>query len=62
MTSTNDEECRRGGRREQEVTELAQERRLRALTARALARLPAPEPRPSVEEVEAVFRAVIASY
>ena len=62
MTSTNDEECWRGGQREQDVPESAQERRLRELTARALARLPALDPRPSVEEVEAVFRAVIASY
>lgn len=62
MTSTNDDECRRGGLREREVTESAQGRRLRELTAHALSRLPAPEPRPSAEEVEAVFRAVIASY
>ena len=62
MTSANDEECRRGGRREREDVVLAQERRLRELTELALSRLPAPEPQPSDEEVESVFRAVMVSY
>ena len=62
MTSTNDEDCWRGSRREREDDVSAQERRLREMTARALARLPAPEPRPSDEEVESVFRALVASY
>ena len=42
--------------------EWAREQPLRELIRRALAQVPQPEPQPSDEEVEAVFRAVVASY
>ena len=54
-----DEDCRRGGPRE---AELERGRLRRDLIERALARFPPPEPHPSEEEVESVFRSVTASY
>jgi hypothetical protein len=57
-----DEECRRGGPREPDESELERGRLRRELIERALARFPPPEPRPSKEEVESVFRSVTASY
>ena len=57
-----DEECRRGGPREPDESELERGRLRRELIERALARFPPPEPRPSKEEVEFVFRSVTASY
>ena len=38
------------------------ERLRRELMERALAKMPKPEPQPSNEEVESVFRAVVASH
>ena len=57
-----DEECRRGGPREPDESELERGRFRRELIERALARFPRPEPHPSEEEVESVFRSVTASY
>ena len=57
-----DEECRRGGPREPDEAELERGRLRRKLIENALARFPRPEPRPSKEEVESVFRSVTASY
>jgi hypothetical protein len=57
-----DEECRRGGPREPDESELERGRLRRELIERALARFPRPEPHPSKEEVESVFRSVTASY
>ena len=57
-----DAECRRGGPREPDESELERGRLRRDLIERALARFPKPEPRPSEEEVESVFRSVTASY
>ena len=57
-----DEECRRGGPREPDEAELERGRLRRQLIERALAQFPPPEPHPSKEEVEAVFRSVTASY
>jgi hypothetical protein len=57
-----DEECRRGGPRVPDESELERGRLRRDLIERALARFPTPEPHPSKEEVESVFRSVTASY
>jgi hypothetical protein len=57
-----DEECRRGGPREPDESELERARPRRELIERALARFPPREPQPSKEEVESVFRSVMASY
>ena len=57
-----DEECRRGGPRAPGEAELERGRLRRVLIERALARFPMPEPHPSKEEVESVFRSVTASY
>ena len=57
-----DEECRRDGPREPNESELERGRLRRGLIERALARFPRPEPHPSEEEVESVFRSVTASY
>jgi hypothetical protein len=57
-----DEECRRGGPRGPDESELERGRLRRDLIERALARFPTPEPHPSKEEVESVFRSVTASY
>ena len=56
------EECRRDGPREPDESELERGRLRRELIERALARFPRPEPHPSKEEVESVFRSVTASY
>src|ERR1041384_3358763 len=57
-----DEDCRRGGPREPDESELERGRLRRELIERALAHFPRPEPHPSKEEVESVFRSVTASY
>ena len=54
-----DEECRRG---EPDESELERGRLRRKLIEKALAQFPPPEPQPSKEEVESVFRSVTASY
>lgn len=54
-----DEDCRRG---EADAPELVRVRLRRELIEKALAQFPPPEPRPSNEEVESVFRSVTASY
>lgn len=59
---SGDEECRRGGRGEPEEPRLEQGRLRRELIEKALAQFPPPEPEPSREEVESVFRSVTASY
>jgi hypothetical protein len=59
---SGDEECWRGARREPDESELERGRLRRELIERALARMPKPEPQPSREEVESVFRSVTASY
>ena len=57
-----DEDCLRGGPREPDESALERGRLRRELIERALARYPPPEPHPSKEEVESVFRSVTASY
>lgn len=57
-----DEECRRGGPGEPDGPALERVHLRRELIERALARFPTPEPHPSKEEVESVFRSVTASY
>jgi hypothetical protein len=57
-----DEEYRRGGPREPDESELERGRLRRKLIEKALAQFPPPEPHPSEEEVESVFRSVTASY
>lgn len=57
-----DEECRRDGPRAPDESELERGRLRRELIERALAQFPPPEPHPSQEEVESVFRSVTASY
>jgi hypothetical protein len=57
-----DEECRRDGPREPDESEVARGRLRREMIERALARFPRPEPQPSQEEVESVFRSVTATY
>lgn len=57
-----DEECWRGAGREPGEPELEWGRLRRELIERALAQFAPPEPRPSKEEVESVFRSVTASY
>lgn len=57
-----DEECRPGGPREPDESELERGHLRRELIERALAQFPPPEPQPSREEVESVFRSVTASY
>ena len=57
-----DEECRRGRPREPNEAELERGRLRRELIERALAQFPPPEPQPSKEQVESVFRSVTASY
>ena len=59
---SGDEECRRDSPRQPDESELERGRLRRELIERALARFPAPEPHPSKEEVESVFRSVTASY
>jgi hypothetical protein len=57
-----DEEYGRGGPREMDESELERGRLRRALIEAALAQFPPPDPQPSEEEVESVFRSVTASY
>jgi hypothetical protein len=57
-----DGERLRGGPREPDESELERGRLRRGLIEKALAQFPLPEPRPSKEEVESVFRSVTASY
>lgn len=57
-----DEDCRRDGPREPAGSEAERAQLRRELIERALALFPAPEPQPSMEEVESVFRSVTASY
>ena len=57
-----DEECRPGGPHEPHEPKLVRVRSRRELVEKALAQFPAPEPQPSNEEVESVFRSVTASY
>jgi hypothetical protein len=57
-----DEECWRGGTREPDEPRSERGRLRRELIERALALFPPPEPHPSKEEVESVFRSVTASY
>lgn len=58
----DEEALRRGGPREPDDAELERGRLRRELIERALAQCPPPEPHPSKEEVESVFRIVTASY
>lgn len=57
-----DEECWRVNSRAPDEAELERGRLRRELTEKALAQFPPPEPQPSKEEVESVFRSVTASY
>lgn len=62
VNKSGDEECRRGERGEPGEPAQGPWRPVREQVERALAMFPAPEPRPSKEEVESVFRSVTASY
>ncbi|MET0645790.1 MAG: hypothetical protein ABW208_04165 [Pyrinomonadaceae bacterium] len=57
-----DEERRRGGLHEPDESTLERGRLRRELIEKALAQFPRPEPQPSEEEVESVFRSVTDSY
>ena len=57
-----DDERRHSGPLGPDESELERSRLRRDLIERALARFPKPEPHPSKEEVESVFRSVTASY
>jgi hypothetical protein len=59
---SEDEDCRRGGPREPDESEAERARHRRKLIEKALAQFPQPEPQPSKEEVESVFRSVMSSY
>lgn len=56
------EEYRRGNPREPDEAEIERVRHRRVLIEKALAKFPPPEPHPSEEEVESVFRSVTSSY
>lgn len=57
-----DEEFRQSGLHEPGESTLERGRLRRKQIEKALARFPRPEPRPSEEEVESVFRSVTAGY
>lgn len=59
---SGDEECWRGSTRGPDKSEMERGRHRRQLIEVALAKFPPPEPQPSEEEVESVFRSVTASY
>jgi CRISPR/Cas system-associated protein Csm6 len=56
---SEDEDCRRA---EPDETEAGRARHRRELIEKALAQFPQPEPQPSEEEVESVFRSVMSTY
>lgn len=58
----DEERLRWGGPREPDDAELERGRLRRQLIEGALTQFPQPEPHPSKEEVESVFRSVTASY
>ena len=57
-----DEEFRRSGLHEPDESTLERGRRRRELIEKALAQFQRPDPHPSDEEVESVFRSVTAGY
>ena len=61
-TNCGDEEFRQSGLHEPDESRLERGRLRRELIEKALARFPRPEPHPSEEEVESVFRSVTAGY
>jgi hypothetical protein len=62
MRNKGEDEEWRSSQHDRRESELEQGRLRRELIERALAQFPPPEPQPSKEEVESVFRSVTASF